>query len=36
MEMGQIYEKANNIEEAIEYFDNAYKIWEKIINDNSY
>ena len=36
MEMGQIYEFAENIPEAIEYYDNSYKIWEKIINDNNY
>ena len=36
MEMGQIYEFAENIKEAIEYYDNSYKIWEKIINDNNY
>ena len=36
MEIGQIYEKAGNITDAIEYFDEAYKIWEKIINDNDY
>ena len=36
MEIRQIYEKANNISEATEYYENAYKIWEKIINDNNY
>ena len=36
MEIGQIYEKAGNIQEAIEYYENAFKIWEKIINDNNY
>ena len=29
MEMGQIYELWNNLNDAIEYYNNSYKIWEK-------
>ena len=36
MEMGQIYELQDDIENAIEFYRNSYKIWEKIINDDNY
>ena len=36
MEMGQIYDLWNNLNDAIEYYNNSYKIWEKIITDDNY
>ena len=36
MEMGQIYELANAIKDSIDYYENSYNIWKKIIKDNSY
>jgi len=36
MEIGQIYELWNNLNDAIEYYNNSYKIWEKIIEDDNY
>ena len=36
MEIGQIYEFANEIKDSIEYYENSYNIWKKIITDNNY
>jgi len=36
MEMGQIYELAGEIKDSIEFYENSYNIWKKIIKDNSY
>ena len=36
MRMGNIYKDENNISEAIDIYDKAYKMWEKIINDQNY
>ena len=36
MEIGQIYEFANEIKDSIEYYENSYNIWRKIITDNNY
>ena len=36
MEIGQIYELANEIKDSIEFYENSYNIWKKIINDNNY
>ena len=36
MEMGQIYDLMNDLNEAIDYYNNSYKIWEKIITDDNY
>ena len=36
MEIGQIYELANAIKDSIEYYENSYNIWKKIITENNY
>ena len=36
MEMGQIYELAGEIKDAIEFYENSYNIWKKIIDDGNY
>ena len=36
MEMGQIYELAGEIKDSIEFYENSYNIWKKIIKDNNY
>ena len=36
MEMGQIYELANEIKDSIDFYENSYNIWKKIIKDNNY
>ena len=36
MEIGQIYELAEEIKDSIEFYENSYNIWKKIINDNNY
>ena len=36
MEIGQIYEFANEIKDSIEYYENSYNIWKKIITENNY
>jgi len=36
MELGQIYELAENFQEAIEYYKNSYSIWEKVVKDDEY
>ena len=36
MEIGQIYELANAIKDSIEYYENSYNIWKKIITENTY
>ena len=36
MEMGQIYDLMNDLNEAIDYYNNSYKIREKIITDDNY
>ena len=36
MEIGQIYELANAIKDSIDYYENSYNIWKKIITENNY
>ena len=36
MEIGQIYDLWNKLNDAIEYYNNSYHIWEKIITDDNY
>ena len=36
MEIGQIYELQNEIKDSIDFYENSYNIWKKIINDNNY
>ena len=36
MEIGQIYELENEFKDSIEYYENSFNIWRKIINDNNY
>lgn len=35
-EIGQIYELADNIQEAIDSYKNSFSIWENIIKDANY
>ena len=36
MEIGQIYELENAIKDSIDYYENSYNIWKKIITENNY
>ena len=36
MEMGQIYELDEKYNDSIQFYENAFNIWKKVINDNSY
>ena len=36
MEIGQIYELAKEYKDSIEFYENSFNIWKKIITDNNY
>jgi hypothetical protein len=36
MELGQINELNDNFADALDYYNNSYSIWEKIIKDDNY
>jgi hypothetical protein len=36
MELGQINELSENYTDALDYYNNSYNIWEKIIKDDNY
>jgi hypothetical protein len=36
MEFGQVYELADSLNDAIEFYKNSYSIWEVIIKDDNY